>query len=252
MNEDGTNKPQSFLDFRSSDSIELVRLDEGRWDDIEDYVKVDDYSGRTRISVCGRVRARTRRKSPVLVGYIRVEIVPNSLEQLEVCLHQIRVRIAPWNLLLQEVKDVANFEPSLAVEDFKSGLNRLVRCAVDAIPSSITRLSRRRCMLPAALCRIGVLQRDVLGSLMEMMKPSHGAKDRDIYFVFKVLKQSVCVKDVAETQLLRGRTSQIMNFRGLKKLGRRVEELETMAVIASNISRTCAVNKKMNQLGDEL
>ncbi len=48
MNEDATDKPQSFLDFRNADSIELVRLEEGTWDDIEDYIKVDDYNGRTR------------------------------------------------------------------------------------------------------------------------------------------------------------------------------------------------------------
>ncbi len=58
--------------------------------------------------------------------------------------------------------------------------------------------------------------------------------------------------DIAETQLLRGRTSQIMNFIGLKKVVRKVEELEAMAVVVNSISRTYAVDARMNQLGEKL
>ncbi len=54
-NEDRTDKPQSFLDFRNAASLEIVRLGEGTWKEVDETVKVDDYEWRTRITVQGRL-----------------------------------------------------------------------------------------------------------------------------------------------------------------------------------------------------
>ncbi len=40
-NEHGTDKPQSFLDFQNADSVELVRLEDSEWDDVDAHVETD-------------------------------------------------------------------------------------------------------------------------------------------------------------------------------------------------------------------
>ncbi len=98
-NEDGTNKPQSFDDFRNAESFELVRLEKGTWDDVGECVKVDDYDGRTRITVCRRPRGQVRRRNTVFGRDILLQVLPSTHEQQEVWVSQIRTRIAPWSLL---------------------------------------------------------------------------------------------------------------------------------------------------------
>ncbi len=49
-----------------------------------------------------------RLNNAMLVRNVRVELLANTGEQREVWVNQIRARIAPWNFLQQEVKDVAN------------------------------------------------------------------------------------------------------------------------------------------------
>ncbi len=44
-NVDGANAPKLFDDFRNTESLELVRLDSGTWDDVDWVVKVEDYNG---------------------------------------------------------------------------------------------------------------------------------------------------------------------------------------------------------------
>ncbi len=319
--EDGSNKPHSFLDFRNADSLELIRQNEGTWSDVDDYVKVDKHNGRPRITVCGRLHRRT----------VHVEFIPNAPEQVEVWRNHIRARIAPWNLLQEEVKDISNRAPSSAAEELAQVLGRSVTSRVGRKPSSFptddigakwsdnlgtlpeqmkklsivddliahgtaavetgatlsklvasvervtetaefvadastciagvntifhlvaltaqgvslyVEANRGRKMLPVAFGRIAILLRYVLESMTQIMKPSLCVNELDKDFVFKVLKQTVCTMDAAETQLLRGRASQIMNAEGDKQVERKIEELEMMAVIASNISRTCAGVKR--------
>ncbi len=71
--------------------------------------------------------------------------------------------------------------------------------------------SRGRRVLPVALGQITVLLRYVLESLTKIMKHSSIVNETAVDFVFNTLKESVCVMDLAEVQLLRGRVAQIMN-----------------------------------------
>ena len=57
--------------------------------------------------------------------------------------------------------------------------------------------------------------------------------------------------DWAETQLLRGRGSQITNAGIVKELESKVEEFKQKAVVAGNISKICAVDEMVNQLSEE-
>ncbi len=125
-NKDGTNKPQSIADFRDVDSIELSRLENGTWDDVHDNVKVDNHNGRRCIVVCGRSHGRTRRKNALLVRIVQVKIVASTAEQHEVWLNQIMARIAPWNLLQQQVKDIVNRAPSSGFEGLEKALGGLI------------------------------------------------------------------------------------------------------------------------------
>ncbi len=110
---DGTKKPQSILDFRNGNSLELVRLnDDETWDKVDEIIKVDNYEGRTRITIRGRLHGGTRRKNLFLIRDVEVEIMSDTSRQQEVWVTQIRVLIVPWNLLQQEMKDAAEVEES--------------------------------------------------------------------------------------------------------------------------------------------
>ncbi len=335
VNKDANSKPQSFLDFRNADSLELVRLNNGKWDDVDEYVKVDNHNGRARITVSGRPHGGMRRNNALLVPNVRVEIIPSTSDQLEVWLNQIRSRIAPWSLLQEVVNDIASRAPLSGVEELEKAFGRLFTCCVDIEPSSMptdvvegkwngnlgtlpermeklsivdelvthgtaavetgaslsklvacvervaetaefvadvskcvsgvstifhllalsaqgvsmcAEASRGRRVLPFALGRIVILLRYVLESMTAIMKPSRSVNELDKSFVFQVLKQTVGAMDMAETQLLRGRGSEFMNAEDVKEVEKRIEDLEPLVVIASNISRTCAVSEKINQL----
>ncbi len=136
-NEDRSNKPQSFLDFRNANSLEIVRLAEGTWNEVDETVTVDNYEGRTRIIVHGHLHGRTRWNNAILVRNVRVEILASTREQREVWVNQIRARIAPWNFLQQKVRDVANRVPSSGVEKLGKAFGGLATCS-DAKPSSLS------------------------------------------------------------------------------------------------------------------
>ncbi len=135
-NEDETNKPQSFIDFRNANSLELVRLDNGTWEDVSDYVKVDNHNCRTRLTVCGRLHGRTRWNKALLVPNVRLEIVTSAPEQHEVWLDQIRARIAPWTHLQQEVVNIANNALPSGVKEIEHVFGGLVVGRVGTKPSS--------------------------------------------------------------------------------------------------------------------
>ena len=71
-----------------------------------------------------------------------------------------------------------------------------------------------------------ILLHYVSESLAEVMKPSRSTADLDKEFLFKVLKQTMCTMEIAETQLLRGRGSQILNADDVKEVERKIQELE--------------------------
>ncbi len=126
-NEDAINKSQSLVDFRNAHSLELVRLDDDKtWDDVDSDVKMDSHNGKRRIIVCGRPHGRTRRTNSLHGGNVRVEIISNAPEQVQVCLKQIRARVVPWSLLEQEVKDVAMGARSSTVKELEGVLDVLV------------------------------------------------------------------------------------------------------------------------------
>ncbi len=136
-NEDGTNKPQSLVDFRNAESIILSRLSEGTWSDVDDLIKVDSHNGKPRITVCGCVHGRKLRRFALLARHARIEIIPSTSEQHEIWVNQIRARIVPWNLLQQEIKDLAIRAPSYGVKELANALGGLVTGHVDTKPSSM-------------------------------------------------------------------------------------------------------------------
>ncbi len=105
VSKEANNMPQSFLDFRNENSIELVRIANGAWKDVDEHVKVGDRNGRQRIVVCGRPHGRTRTHKLLSGASIQVEIITNSPVQFKLWVNQIRKRIAPWKFL-EEVKDM--------------------------------------------------------------------------------------------------------------------------------------------------
>ncbi len=105
-----TSQPLSPLDFRNANSLESVRLTDGTWQDVDDMVKVDNHDEGARITVRGHLQGRTPRKPLFLVRDVELEIISGSLEQHEVWMNNIRARIAPWNLLQQEMKDASGIE----------------------------------------------------------------------------------------------------------------------------------------------
>ncbi len=335
-NKDASNKPQSFLDFQNADSVELFRLEDGTWDDVDGHVKVVSHNGRRRIVVCGRPHGRTRLHAPLRGGNVQVEILPNAPEELERWINHLRGQIAPWKLLQQEVKEVTNRAPSCGVEEIEKALGGIVTstmrtelssfstdnlewkrtnnlgtlpeqteklsivdeliahgtaavetCAalsrlvakhlaetaevVGDVAKCVTGLStifhlvalgaqgvslcaeasRGRRVLLVLLGQIVVLLQYTLESMSEIMKSSRSVNQVDIDFVFNVFKQAIGAIHLAETQLLRGRGSQIINAGDVKELEGKVEELKQMAVIAGNTSKICAVVEKVNKLDEE-
>ena len=337
-NKDATSRPQSLDDLRNADSLELIRLEHGTWNEVDEIVKVDKYEGRTRITVRGRLHGRKRRNNLFIVRDVEIEIIPNTPEHHEVWVSKIRARVAPWNLLEQEINDVASHVPSSGVKKLEKTLGGLGTSIVSTnlsstsaknvaekwsdnlatLPEQMEKLSivdellahgsaavetgvtlaklvtsvervaetaegiadvskcvagvstifhlvaltahgvsmcaeanRGRRVLPVALGRIVILLRYVLESLAEIMKPSRSVNKLDKDFVFNVLRQTVCAMDLAETQLLRGRGSQIMNAEDVKVVERKIKELEPLVVIASNTSRICTISEELTQLKKE-
>ncbi len=120
------------------------------------------------------------------------------------------------------------------------------------VVSMCAEANRGRRVLLFALGRVVILLRYVLESLAEVLKPSGNANELDKDFVLNVLKQTVCTMAMAETQLLRGRGSQIMNAEDVKEVERKMEHLEQLVVTASNTSRICAMAQlKEQEIGSD-
>ncbi len=137
-NEDETNKPQSFEDFQNTYSLELVRLENGTWDDVDDCVEVNEHNGTRSIMVCGRPHGRTRRNNAMIGRNVRVEIKLNAPQQIQVWFNQIRARIVPWSLLEQKVKDVVRGASSSGLKELKDALGVLTVSCVTTEPSSMS------------------------------------------------------------------------------------------------------------------
>ncbi len=130
-NNGATNKPQSLIDYRNADSLELIRLDDGSWEDVDEIVRVDHYDGRPRITVRGRLHGPTRLKNLLLGRDVEVEIIPTTDQQQEAWGKQIRALVAPWNMLQQEMKDASG------VEELEIALGGLPTSRVGNKPSSM-------------------------------------------------------------------------------------------------------------------
>ncbi len=136
---DGNNQPQSLVDFRSTNSLELVRLGgDGSWKEVDEVVVVDNHEGRARITVRGHLHGRTRRKTLFLIRDVRIEIMPDTCQQQEVWVKRIRALIAPWNLLQKQVRDAASRGPSAGVEEFEIGVGGLTTSTVVSNHSSMS------------------------------------------------------------------------------------------------------------------
>ncbi len=329
MNKDATNRLQSLSDFWNAGSLELDRLNKGTWKEVDGVMTVDKHEGRTRITVPGRLHGRNLRNKLFMVSDVKLEIIANEPEQHEVWLSKIRARIAPWDLLRQEMKDASG------IEELGIALGGLSSSTVGAEPSSVStdeveekrrdklvklpeklqRLSivdeltahgtaavetgatltklvasvervaetaefvadvtkcaagvstvfqlislsaqgvsmcveanRGRRMLPVALGQITILLKVVLESLTKIMNSSQSVNETAVDYVFDALKETVCIMNLAEAQLFRGRISQIVNAEDVKKVERKIEELKQMAVTADNTSRICVLDEKVKRL----
>ncbi len=129
-----TKKPLTFSDFRDTDSLELIRLAKDTWSDVNEVVKEDNYDGKRRITIHGRLHAHMS----VLVRNVQVEIIADTLQQHEVWLARIRVRITPWKLLQQEMQDIVNRGASCGMEEIEKGVGGLFSADIAAIPCSST------------------------------------------------------------------------------------------------------------------
>ncbi len=113
------DQPQSLLGFRNTNSLELVRLRDGSWKDVDEEVMVDSQEGRPRITVRGHLHGHKL----FLVRDVRIEIIADTSDQHEVLVQRIRARFAPWNLLLQQARGAFNGGPSSGVEEFVKGVD---------------------------------------------------------------------------------------------------------------------------------
>ncbi len=96
--------------------------------------------------------------------------------------------------------------------------------------------SRGRRVLLVLLGQIMVLLQYTLESMTETMKSSQRVNQIDTDFVFGVFKQAVDAIDMAGTQLLRRRVSQIVNARDVKQVETKLNDLIHRAVTAGNIA----------------
>ncbi len=111
--------------------------------------------------------------------------------------------------------------------------------------------NRGRRVLPVEFQRILILLRYVLDSLTEIMRPSQSVDEIDKEFVFNVLKRTVRTMDMAEAQLLRGWTGQIVKAPSVQQVEQEIEELEHRVMTARGISRGCVLSREAKQSGTE-
>ncbi len=65
-------EPLSFSDILDADSLELIRLDDGAWSDVNEVVKENKDDGCRRITVYGRLHARPQRDIPILPRKVQI------------------------------------------------------------------------------------------------------------------------------------------------------------------------------------
>ncbi len=100
-------------------------------------VMVDSQEGMPRITVLGHLHGRKRRNKPFLVRDVRIEIIPDTSDQLEVWVQRLRARFVPWNLLQQQLRDVANGVSSSGLEEFVKWVGGMDINTVATKPSSM-------------------------------------------------------------------------------------------------------------------
>ena len=123
----------------------------------------------------------------------------------------------------------------------------LVALSAQAV-SMWAQANRGQRVLPVAVGQIVILLRYVLESLAEINTHIRNVNDTDIDFVFNAFKETVCVMDKAEMQLLRRRGRQIMNAQDVMEVERKLEYLIHQVVTAGTISKICTVDERVNVL----
>ncbi len=111
--------------------------------------------------------------------------------------------------------------------------------------------SRGQRLLLVLLGQVMFRQQYTLESMTETMKSSKKVNQLDTDFVFDVFKQAVDAIDMAETQLLRGKVSQIVNARGVKQVETKLKDLIHRSVTAGNIAKICKVGDEVSRLKDQ-
>ncbi len=132
-----------------------------------------------------------------------------------------------------------------------STIFHLVALGAQAV-SMCAEASRGRKVLLVLPRQVIFLLRYTLESMTEIMKTSRSVTRTDTDFVFAVFKHAVGAMDLAETQLLRGRGSQIINAGNVKEVERKLEDLIHRVVTAGTISKISMMAEIVKQFKDEL
>lgn len=104
VKDDADSVPKSLFDFRNHSSLELSRLDaSATWEYVEDRVKPEN-SERASVSVRRRLHGRARRTT--LGSDVKIVLTATNKEQSNKWMLEIRLRIAPWELLHRRAKDL--------------------------------------------------------------------------------------------------------------------------------------------------
>ncbi len=131
-----------------------------------------------------------------------------------------------------------------------SAIFNLVALGAQGVSLCAKAMHGRR-VLPIALGRIGIILEYVLRSMTEILKPSQGVHEVDIDFVFDALRQTVDTMDLAETQLLRGRGSQIIHAEDVQEVEGKLGDLIHRVVTAGTISKISILSEILDQLKKE-
>ncbi len=159
VNKDATNKFQSLSDFCSAGSLEVYRLDERSWENVDETVKVDTYEGKARITVPGRLYGRNLLSKLFTVSDVKLEIIAKAPEQHELWVDKIRARIAPWNVLQQEMKDASG---AGKLEEALGSLTNSVACVGPSSTSTENaeeKLRDKLVKLPEKLQKLSIVEK---------------------------------------------------------------------------------------------
>lgn len=117
--------PKSIYDYKGCDSLELVRLpSDSAWETVEETVRNEDRQG-YGIVVPGKLHGPSRRKR--LSGDVQVIIYLDRPNERDGLLNELRVRIAPWQLLQGRARHLASsVEESFSVEEIREKLQTVL------------------------------------------------------------------------------------------------------------------------------